>query len=188
MKDQISINFKLAEPTEKRMRPVILLHPNIPKPLHGMNPRSILGKGWWDEQRQIAYAKENYHCMACGIHKKDAKYHKWLEAHECYEFDYPLGIARMIEIVALCHSCHNFIHSGKLIMDLQSGRITESKFHDIMGHGERIIMTVRSKPNPYIVNDGDIADWNVWRLIIEGKEYHSKFKSFAEWREHYSSH
>lgn len=167
------------------MRPEILLHPNIPKPLHGMNPRSILGQEWWDQQRQIAYAKENFHCMACGVHKSKAKYHHWLEAHECYQFDYPAGIAIMIEIVALCHSCHNFIHSGKMRMDLRAGKISLGKYSDIIAHGEKVLETIANRKNPFILNDQGYAEWEKWRLILEGKEYHSQFKNFDSWKQHY---
>ena len=174
------------------MRPEILLHPNIPKPLHGMNPRTILGQEWWDQQRQIAYMQYDYHCWACDIHKSQAKYHHWLEAHECYEFDYVAGTARLIEIVALCHSCHNFIHSGKLRMDLRAGKISEAKFCDIVEHGKRIVIEHGLDlvlQNPFIVKQQDAAipvKWSDWRLILEGKEYCSQFADFTAWQKHYT--
>lgn len=165
------------------IRPEILLHPNIVKPLHGLAPREIKGKSWWDKQRQIAYQSTDFHCAACGIHKSRAKYHKWLEAHELYEFDYPRGQMIFKEIVPLCHSCHNFIHSGRLQILFDKGEIEEEKYLDIMDHGNLIIKKHKLiKPAPPVV----IAPWEKWRLIFEGKEYAGKFKNFAAWKSHYN--
>ena len=86
----------------------ILLHPNIPKPLHGVNPRSLMNDKWWDDQRHKAYRVKDFHCHSCGIHKLVAKEKQWLEAHEIYEINYEQGTATFKEIVALCHYCHNY--------------------------------------------------------------------------------
>ena len=132
------------------IRPSILLHPKIPPPLHGLNPRSILGDGWWNKQRQKAYAAQDYHCWACGVEKTKAKYHKWLEAHECYEFDYGAGTARMIEVTALCHLCHNFIHQGKAECFFAEGKIPKSKYKDIFRHGYKLLAGYDESNNPYM--------------------------------------
>lgn len=57
--------------------PWLLLHPNIPKPLHGLAPRVIKGEKWFNQTKREAKAKLNQHCWACGVHKYDAKYHHW---------------------------------------------------------------------------------------------------------------
>ena len=128
-----------------KLRPEILLHPNIPKPLHGVNPRSIMGQEWWDVQRRIAYASTEYHCAACGVHKSEAEYHQWLEAHELYEFDYPKGRLTMIEIVPLCHACHNFIHSGRMTALVDKGEMEESKRKAILKRGNNIFKDAKLK-------------------------------------------
>jgi len=196
---------------ELSLQPELLTHPNIPKPLHGMNPRSILGKNWWDNERQIAYKKHGYHCWACGIHKQDAKYHKWLEAHESYVINYVQGIVELKEIVALCYSCHNFIHSGRLWNMYCNNEITKEKIRDIINHGFKVLAQNKLKPffgtryislklqglnetkilliligEGYDVDEPSVAKWDKWRLVFNGKEYKSKFKNINEWEKHYN--
>jgi len=73
-----------------KLRPEVLLCPNVPKPMHGLAPRVVLGSAWWDETRQRAYRSTNYHCIACGVSRERAKYHQWMEGHELYSINYPL--------------------------------------------------------------------------------------------------
>lgn len=163
-------------------RPEILLCPNIPKPLHGIAPRVIKGKEWWDTVRQQAYASTDYHCAACGVLKTEALYHHWLEAHELYSFDYPKGRMEMIEIVPLCHACHNFIHSGRLLALLNEGRLHPVKYDTIIQHGRMII-----KANKLVAKYGErhtekCANWKEWRLVLDGKLYGPSSASLADWK------
>ena len=166
-----------------KTRPEILLHPNIPKPMHGLAPRVIMGDAWWNENRQIAYRSTDFHCAACGVHKRDAKYHQWLEAHELYEMDYENGKMIFKELVPLCHSCHNFIHSGRLQVLVDKGEIPESKQRDILKHGKQIIKAAGLKtPKP----PTRCAEWSKWRMVFNGQEYKGKFKSFDAWMDFYN--
>jgi len=128
------------------IRPEILTHPNIPKPLHGLAPRVIFGAKWWNEQRQLAYAKNDYHCMACGVHKSKAKYHQWLEAHENYNIDYKNFTAEIKEITPLCHSCHNFIHSGRLLKLFLDGTIDYNRAFYILDSRMKLLEKNNLKP------------------------------------------
>ena len=118
------------------LKPELLSHPQIPKPLHGLNPRTVKGDRWWNVVRQWAYAKNNFCCWACGRHKSIVL-QGWLEAHEHYRIDYELGRAEMIEIVALCNECHNFIHQGRLSSILDSLAAAKD-FDGARKHGEYI--------------------------------------------------
>lgn len=119
--------------------PKLLTHPNIPKPMHGLNPRTVMGKDWWDKVRKEAYAKYDNHCYACGRHKSQDEYHDWLEAHEDYKINYKTGEVKLVNIVALCHSCHNFIHSGRLNILNKNGEVSDDKFTHIMKRGFGIL-------------------------------------------------
>ena len=162
-------------------RPELLLHPTIPKPLHGVNPRSVLGQKWWDVTRKKVYAENNYHCFACGIYRADITPRAVLHAHESYKIDYPEGRVELDRIIALCPDCHNLIHSqryGCLFdrgdIDLEDAWLLERHRELVLGDLKRI---------DYI---GLVARWEDWHLVIDGKKYYSKFKNEQEWREYYA--
>ena len=170
--------IKLYQPQWKR-RPEVLLQNNTVKPLHRVVPRIILGREWWDQTRQAAYEATNFHCIACGVPKRLAKWHQWLEGHEVYRINYRKGRMTYIETVALCHSCHNFIHDGRLRALVDKAEITWEKYNSIMNHGMAVLEEAKlMKPRPY---KGPIARWEDWRLALFGKEYPPVFANYKEW-------
>lgn len=173
--------------TPNFIRPEILLHPNIPKPLHGLNPRTIKGQEWWDEQRHIAYDKNNDCCWACGVHKSKAEYYQWLEAHEYYEYRYKEGEAKLVEIVALCHACHNYIHSGRMAMMQENGTMEQEKVANILEHGNKILSDAGLLHLKTNLPESEFAEWKKWHLVIDGVSYYTKFESFNEWYQFYQS-
>ncbi len=163
--------------------PKILLAPNIPQPLHGLNPRSIMGQDWWDVERQKAYKKAGYCCEACGVAKQEAEYHAWLEAHEVYTYAYAKGVATFAGLVALCHSCHNFIHSGRMVMLVRSGKMSAEKERDICRHGQEVLRKAglrKRQPKPK-----KVAAWSDWCLMFNGVKYETQFASQEDWARFY---
>jgi hypothetical protein len=166
---------------EDCMKPEILLHPNIPKPLHGIAPRVVLGEAWWNVERQKAYAAAGYCCEACGIPKGQAAYHRWLEAHEFYKFQ--PGLLKLERLVALCHACHNFIHDGRMRMLVSQYEISEEKYHAIMAHGFGLLQKAGIKLSAWEDRHDYAAsvEWVDWRMEINGKLYGPSSQSFEEW-------
>ncbi|MDB4311962.1 hypothetical protein N9937_00890 [bacterium] len=193
-----------------KARPEILTHPNIPQPLHGMAPRVIKGRAWWDKTRKAAYEKHQYRCWACG--KSSVTPEMWnsraLEAHENYKIDYAKGEMVVTEITALCSCCHSFIHSGRLDALLVEGKIEPAKAIYILERGFKLLKAAGLKPfygTAMIYAEhfakgfmdsalrlqedqgvGEIQqDWSEWHLILDGEKHYSKFKNFKEWKDHY---
>lgn len=171
-------------PQNVRFRPEVLLCPPVPKPLHTLAPRVVLGRKWWDATRQKAYASTNWHCIACGVSRYAAKYRRWMEGHELYEVDYLMGRSTYLETVPLCHACHAFVHPGRLEAMAAKGLIDKRVHREILEHGLEVLRRAKiKKPAPY---NGPFAEWGDWRLVIDGKEYPSPFKNEAEWFEHHN--
>lgn len=167
-----------------KARPEILFHPNIPKPLHGVAPRVVMGKEWWDMERRKSYASTGFLCAACGVSSEDALFFKHLEAHELYEIDYARGRMVFKETVPLCHACHNFIHSGRMQALVDNGKMLPSKQKKILIHGNSIL-----KPIEHLrpATPAECEEWGRWRLVFNGKEYKPKHKSLAAWMKFYAS-
>lgn len=149
--------------------PEILLHPQIPQPLHGVNPRTVRGNIWWQGERRQALQESHGYCMACGVHRSKAKYHRWLECHEQYNIYYDLGKMVYIKAVAICHSCHNFIHRGRLEALYRQRKISKQKYIDIINHGTAILKKYGLKPISF--SEKKVAPWDDWRLVIGPLEY-----------------
>lgn len=165
-------------PPEWRRRPEILLCANIPKPMHGVAPRVVLGKAWWDKTRKAAYASTDYHCIACGVTKAEARSRRWLEAHELYETDYVRGRLKYIEAVPVCHFCHGYVHCGRLKSLLDQGLVHHAKYAAIIQHGDRVLAEAGLvKPPPY---SGPICELSKWRLVIGRRQYKPLFKDYNE--------
>lgn len=177
-------------------RPEVLLLPNIPQPLHGINPRTVLGSKWWDVERRTAYASTNYHCEACGISKFDIQGRKILEGHEVYDTNYELGRLVYVRTTPLCPPCHKFIHDGRLTSLLETRQISTQHFASIMKHGHRVLslaglsrpsLQERDRMIEELARKGKLAIWKDWRLVVNNVEYPPQFENAEEANEHYRS-
>jgi len=162
--------------------PEILLHPQIPKPMHGIAPRTILGQAWWDAERHAACNKYKQHCWACGVYKLNAKLNHWLEAHEMYDINYAKGTMTYTHSVGLCPYCHKYIHAGRLLEEYKAGKISMLLLMDITNHGETILHNagIGRPPGPSVV-----SDWESWRLILNGQAYPGLWPSYETWAANY---
>ena len=151
-----------------------------------------MGTNWWNKTRKLAYKSTNFHCIACGVHKEEAKYHQWLEGHEVYETDYERGTLTFLYVAPLCHFCHNFIHDGRLENLLEQGKVHHHKYAAILKHGSEVLANAKLVKPSRVERErrfalmearGVIAPWLSWRLIFNDKEYSPKFKSLEEWKQ-----
>lgn len=53
----------------------LITMPNIPKPLHALPPRNIMGKTAWDRARKLCYFKADYKCEICGCEPSKGQLH-----------------------------------------------------------------------------------------------------------------
>lgn len=101
----------------------LITMPNVPKPLHGIPPRVIMGKSTWDHVRKKCYFDAGYKCEVCGCEPPKGQLH----AHELYSYDYTTGTGTFERCIAICKKDHDFIHSGRLITLYKQGNLLYPK-------------------------------------------------------------
>lgn len=202
------IDIRNARITGPALHPEILLDPNTPKPLHGLNLRHVLGADWWDEERHAAYKRAGYKCMACGTPKSKTR-ERYLVAHQRYDYDYATGRAELVDIVALCADCKAFIHSGLQIYLVRNGEKTVEDFERIYLRGFDILRRAGYKPwwgtclnwlmykgheqgealqwlidkGYYPTGEAD-CEWEDWHLVIPGdvpRVQYTMYEDLKEW-------
>lgn len=91
----------------------LLTMPNIPKPLHAVNPRLIMGDAAWAKVRKKAYYDAGYRSEISGILRAEPG---GLHAHEVYDINYKTGLCTFKRVCAITPQEHvYFIHSGRMI-------------------------------------------------------------------------
>lgn len=184
--------------------PDILTYPSIPKPLHGLNPRTIKGKEWWDETRKEAYKATGQRCIACWRDRNIIPDNR-LDGHEQYRTEYKEGRLYYERTVPLCTDCHNFVHSGRLGYLIKGCRINPDDSQRIILRGLGICKKNDLKPFVAIKYAYELAfpgkklrmavweppnvdiPWHKWRLFIDREEHKPLFKTAKGWKKYYGN-
>lgn len=117
------------------------------------NLRSILSPAQWDFIRKDAYKRAGGKCMICGAPKNR------LEAHERWEYDEETATQKLVDVVAVCHTCHEVIHIGRTQL---MGREKEACEHFMK------------------VNGCSYADYR--KALGEANEAHIRRNKIPEWK------
>lgn len=171
---------------KREPRPELILHPQIPKPLHGVAPRVVMGQAWWDEVRHKCYRESGQQCACCAVFFKDVRDFPRPEAHETYSIDYKRGKATFTGVVALCHWCHMAIHVGMAAASLEHGEMSPQDYEYAMAHREKWVKLALEAGHQYIdPGPGEKVCWQDWRLIVGDKIFAPKHKSIGAYMQHY---
>ena len=190
----------------------LITMPNIPKPLHGINPRMIMGEDNWDQLRMKCYIDSSYKCEICGKLLDD----KTIQLHELYKVSRKEKYALFERFIPVCILCHNGIHSGRAISLYRNNNtiFTKAYILTIADHCFSLISNYNKQNNtdyrlfktflnylyfPELEQDmreliskydihfyewrGGLGKWTSWRLIYDGKEYFSPYENSDAWRE-----
>ena len=189
----------------------LITMPNVPRPLHGLPPRKIMGNATWNHVRKRCYFDAGYKCEICGADPPKGQLH----AHELYTYDWKEGTGSFDRCIAICKQDHDFIHSGRLITMYKNGNplCPKSYVLSVVEKGFKLISeynkTAKKKLRAYATfleylktdigpevealidkyniefyaEPKHIAKWGKWRLIWCGKEYPTPYASQLEWEE-----
>lgn len=91
----------------------LLTMPNLPKPIHGLNPRTIMGDTAWEKMRKRSYYLAGYKSEISGV---SCPTPGSMHAHEAYDINYVTGECKFRRIFAITPKEHiYFIHSGRAL-------------------------------------------------------------------------
>ena len=148
----------------------ILTQTVLPKSIHGISPRKIMGDAEWNKIKKEKQKIANHHCMCCGeyVSHKPGDY---LECHEIYNINIEKKECELKDVVCICHKCHEYIHLGRLQMLLKEGKITHEYYLEIFNRGNNLLKSFGLKKNNLPVDEINNPDWV---LIYNNKRYNNK--------------
>lgn len=142
----VKLVTKWSPPSGEDLRPLIAM-PNIPKPLHGVAPRTVLGASTWNYMRKAAYFSADNTCEICGDKPENLRHR---HGHEVYDIDYENGVAKFVRVFCICALDHlACIHTGRAITLFKQGNPLYPKEFLLEG-AEKAFKTISeyNKDNP----------------------------------------
>ena len=145
-----------------------LMYRALPVELESIEVRNTITKDEWKQSCHDAYALNKFCCAACGVHSSEAAFKTHLECHEIYKMQPAQRVWQYVDNIALCHTCHNFIHLKQLRERYNSGKISKEKFNYINDFGTWLLNGIsRTKVsddglfNYYANRDNPVNKWGV---------------------------
>lgn len=115
----VELVTKWTPPKEGGDMRALIAMPNIPKPTHGLAPRTLLGATSWNRIRRRCYAAAGDRCEICGDKPENPRHR---HAHEVYYIDWEKGEVKFIRAFCVCALCHlGCIHTGRAITLYKQG-------------------------------------------------------------------
>jgi hypothetical protein len=170
------LKFKTPTKHPSFSKPELLLQ-ELPKPLHTITPRFILGNSEWKRLKQKASLDNNYCCWCCGVNVNDTTPQR-LEGAPIFHVEYEYKMVYFRGVAAVCYMCNQFLNLRKVIDSAVKHNNTETLFQ-IRLHGDALVNVVDKLIN--IFNASQINDFQNWRYNFNGVEYFSPFKNVDEY-------
>lgn len=171
--------MKLNKVTKRPMfvRPDILLQ-ELPKPLHTITPRFIMGGHKWNKAKRQAAANNNYCCWCCGVNINDTTPSR-LEGAPIIHIDYEFKIVYFRGVAAVCYNCNSFINLSGVKLSEEKGLRPVGFSQAIIQHGAALVNVLQKIENintAYAIND-----FKNWRYNFDGVEYFSRFDNVFDY-------
>lgn len=93
----------------------------VPRTSWYSNVRSNVSEAEWDRLRRPVYQRAGSRCEICG--GRGPKHP--VECHEVWLYDDAAGIQRLVDLIALCPSCHGVKHLGRSHVKARGDDATE---------------------------------------------------------------
>ncbi len=129
----------MPSPSTPRLENIpVLAEPVLPLSLHGVNPRTLMGRAAWSRVKKQTQARAANHCEVCGrfvAHQRG----DWIETHEVYDIDHANLVFRLARFIGLCSTCHQYAHLARTGLLVNSGVIDQTDLDRVIAHGERLL-------------------------------------------------
>ena len=160
------------------IKPEILLQ-ELPKPLHTITPRFILGGKEWRKLKNIAAAQNNFCCWGCGVNINETQTFKRLEGAPVFVVEEKYKIVYHRDVAALCYKCNSFLNISK-VKSMEAQGLYEKGFsEEIVLHGSALVNVLEKIENINVMNSQN--DFANWCYNFNGVEYFSRFNDVCEY-------